>query len=104
MNLDDAIKNSLTKTQMEGAMQGVMSSLGPNFELHAVPQNAKSAEQVMSKKIGVMNHSSVPRAVLSTTPNNAIAPKTTPFTSPKGMHLTKQTGTSGINPLLRRTF
>jgi hypothetical protein len=104
MNLDDAIKNSLTKTQMEGAMQGVMSSLGPNFELHAVPQNAKSAEQVMSKKIGVMNHSPVPRAVLSTTPNSAIAPKTTPFTSPKGMQLTKQTGISGINPLLRRTF
>ena len=104
MNLDTAIKNSLTKTPMEGAMQGVMSSMGPNFELHATLQNAKSAEQVMSKKIGVMNHSPVPRPVLSTTPNKAVAPKTTPFTSPKGMHLTNQTGTSGINPLLRRTF
>jgi len=104
MNLDDAIRNSLTKTQMEGAMQGVMASMGQNFELHAVPQNAQSSKQVLGKKIGVMNHSPVPRPILSSTPNKAIAPKNTPFSAPKGLELTAQSGTGGINPLLMRTF
>tara|TARA_R110002126_G_scaffold92918_1_gene220356 strand:- start:239 stop:553 length:315 start_codon:yes stop_codon:yes gene_type:complete len=104
MNLDDAIKSSLTKTQMEGAMQGVMASWGPNFELHAVAQNAKNTNQTVSKKIGVMNHSPVPRAVLGSQPNKSVSPKSTPFYAPKGMESTVQTGNGGINPQFMRTI
>ena len=104
MNLDDAIKSFLTKTQMEGAMQGVMASLGTNYELHAVAQNAETTKQTVSKKIGVMNHSPVPRAIIGSKPNKAVSPKSTPFYAPKGMETTIQTNVNGINPQLRRTI
>ena len=52
MNLDIAIQNSLKPTMMEGAMKSVVANLGTNYEIQAVPMNAKSAEQTKGKNCG----------------------------------------------------
>ena len=45
MNLDLAIQNVMKRSEMEGAMHGVMSNFGASYELMAYTDSAKSAEK-----------------------------------------------------------
>ena len=53
MNLDLAIQNTIKRSPMENAMHGVISNLGQSFELHAIHNTVRSAEQIMGQKVGV---------------------------------------------------
>jgi len=101
MNLDMAITNALRRGPMESAMHGVVSNYGQSYELHAVPQTIKKAENMFGKKIAVATHASIDKvstvpwasevsfatnSTPSTTPFNAMgawdSQRVTPFDSP----------------------
>ena len=106
MNLDNAILNSLKKNAMEDAMQSVMATMGPSFEIHAVAQNAETVKQTVSKKLDVMDNSPLSRPVVSKshpqmTHSNSNKPV---FEAPKGMNGAINLKGKGLDPAFRRAF
>lgn len=101
MNLDLAITNAIRRGPMESAMYSVVSNYGQSYELHAIPQTIKRAEEMFGQKIAVATHASFDRVstipwaaeisfatnnIPSTTPFNAMgawdSQRVTPFDSP----------------------
>lgn len=106
MNLDKAILNSLKKNAMEGAMQNVMATMGPSFEIHAVAQNAETVKQTVSQKVSVMDNSPLSRPVVSNSHPNMTPPNSNKpvFEAPKGMDGAINLKGKGLDPAFRRTF
>ncbi len=104
MNLDIAIQNSLKPTMMEGAMKSVVANLGTNYEIQAVPMNAKSAEQTKGKTVAVIDQSSIARPVTQNIATPHYNDKASPLHAPKGLENKPQMNGQGINPIFRRTF
>ena len=46
MNLDLAIQNTLKRSPMDGAMHGVLSNFGAQYELRSYTENAELADQM----------------------------------------------------------
>jgi len=53
MNLDLAIQNTLKRSPMEGAMHGVLSNFGAQYELKSYTENAGLAQQLFGDSIAV---------------------------------------------------
>lgn len=53
MNLDLAIQNTLKRSPMEGAMHGVLSNFGAQYELRSYTENAKLADQLFGDTVAV---------------------------------------------------
>ena len=53
MNLDLAIQNTLKRSPMEGAMHGVLSNFGAQYELRSYTENAGLADQLFGDKVAV---------------------------------------------------
>mgnify|MGYP001251500731 CR=1 FL=1 len=53
MNLDLAIQNTLKRSPMEGAMHGVLSNFGAQYELRSYTENAGLADQLFGDSVGV---------------------------------------------------
>jgi hypothetical protein len=104
MNLDTAIQNSLKKSAMDDAMQGVMAAWGPNFQVLAAPTHATSAQDAVAKPVGVMNNSPLSRPVATPEASSIKNNLPSPLSAPKGMESVKQMSAEGINPLFRRAF
>ncbi len=66
MNLDLAIQNVMKRSEMEGAMHGVMSNFGASYELMAYTDSAKSAENILGVTVGHMAPNSLSRPALET--------------------------------------
>ena len=101
MNLDLAITNAIRRGPMESAMHSVVSNYGQSYELHAIPQTIKKAEEMFGQKIAMVSHTSFDRVstipwasevsfatnnIPSTAPFNAMgawdSQRVTPFDSP----------------------
>lgn len=101
MNLDLAITNAIRRGPMDSAMHGVVSNYGQSYELHAIPQTIKRAEEMFGQKIATATHASFDRVstipwaaeisfatnnIPSPTPFNAMgawdSQRVTPFDSP----------------------
>ena len=85
MNLDLAIMNTLKRGPMDNALHGVISNYGQTYELHAIPQTIKKAEDMLGTSVGFMASnpmakSSVPWASDVSFVDTAI-PSNTPFSS-----------------------
>lgn len=68
MDIDLAIRNTLKRSPMENAMHGVVSNLGQSFELHAIPQTVKRAEEILGHKVGVAHSNPLARPVATKQP------------------------------------
>jgi hypothetical protein len=66
MNLDLAIQNVMKRSEMEGAMHGVMSNFGASYELMAYTDSAKSAENILGVTVGHMAPNAMSRPVMET--------------------------------------
>lgn len=55
MNLDLAIQNVMKRSEMEGAMHGVMSNFGASYELMSYTDSAKSAENILGVPVAHMS-------------------------------------------------
>lgn len=67
MNLDLAIQNTLKRSPMEGAMHGVLSNFGAQYELRSYTENAGLAEQLFGDSVAVtapVGDSQLSKAVL----------------------------------------
>ena len=53
MNLDLAIQNTLKRSPMEGAMHGVLSNFGAQYELRSYTENAELADQLFGDAVAV---------------------------------------------------
>ena len=53
MDLDLAIQNTLKRSPMEGAMHGVLSNFGAQYELRSYTENAGLADQLFGDSVGV---------------------------------------------------
>ncbi len=53
MNLDLAIQNTLKRSPMEGAMHGVLSNFGAQYELRSYTENAGLADQLFGDSVAV---------------------------------------------------
>ena len=53
MNLDLAIQNTLKRSPMEGAMHGVLSNFGAQYELRSYTENAELADQLFGDSVAV---------------------------------------------------
>lgn len=53
MNLDLAIQNTLKRSPMEGAMHGVLSNFGAQYELRSYTENAGLADQLFGDRVGI---------------------------------------------------
>ena len=53
MNLDLAIQNTLKRSPMEGAMHGVLSNFGAQYELRSYTENAQLADQLFGDAVAV---------------------------------------------------
>ena len=106
MNLDEAIQSSLKLNAMDSAMQSVVATLGPQYDVLATPNNPTTASQTIGTPIALMNHSPHPSAVATKEARSVRPPvvNKNPFHAPKGMERVKQLGAEGINPMFRRTF
>ena len=101
MNLDLAITNAIRRGPMDSAMHSVVSNYGQSYELHALPQTIKRAEEMFGQKIATATHASIDSVstipwaaevsfatnnIPSTTPFNAMgawdSQRVTPFDSP----------------------
>ena len=67
MNLDLAIQNTLKRSPMEGAMHGVLSNFGAQYELRSYTENAGLADQLFGDRVGItapVGDSQLSKAVL----------------------------------------
>ncbi|MBP98834.1 hypothetical protein CMK18_23035 [Candidatus Poribacteria bacterium] len=67
MNLDLAIQNTLKRSPMEGAMHGVLSNFGAQYELRSYTENAGLADQLFGDSVGItapVGDSQLSKAVL----------------------------------------
>jgi len=64
MNLDLAILNTLKRGPLENAMHGVISNYGQSYELHAIPQTIKRAEEMMGTRVGLVASNPLARATV----------------------------------------
>jgi len=53
MNLDLAIQNTLKRSPLEGAMDGVLSNFGAHYELRSYTENAELAYQLFGDSVAV---------------------------------------------------
>jgi len=53
MDLDLAIQNTLKRSPMEGAMHGVLSNFGAQYELRSYTENAGLAKQLFGDSLGI---------------------------------------------------
>ena len=53
MNLDLAIQNTLKRSPMEGAMHGVLSNFGAQYELRSYTENAELADQLFGDQVAI---------------------------------------------------
>ena len=68
MDIDLAIGNTLKRSPMENAMYGVVSDLGQSYELHAIPQTVKRAEEILGHKVGVATANPLAKPVATAQP------------------------------------
>ena len=68
MDIDLAISNTLKRSPMENAMHGVVSNLGQSYELHAIPQTVKRAEDILGHKVGVAHSNPLAKPVATAQP------------------------------------
>ena len=61
MNLDLAIQNVMKRSEMEGAMHGVMSNFGASYELMAYTDSAKAAENILGVTVAHMSPNQLSR-------------------------------------------
>ena len=53
MNLDLAIQNTLKRSPMDGAMHGVLSNFGAQYELRSYTENAELADQLFGDQVAI---------------------------------------------------
>jgi|TARA_B110000495_G_scaffold98897_1_gene85538 hypothetical protein len=78
MNLDLAITNTLKRSPMEGAMHGVLSNFGAQYELRSYTENAGLAEQLFGDQVAVtapIGDAQLSKTILPT--DSTFSPKTT---------------------------
>ena len=85
MNLDLAIQNTLKRGPLDNALHGVISNYGQTYELHAIPQTIKNAEDMFGTSVGFMApnpmaKASIPWAAEVSFVDTAI-PSHTPFSA-----------------------
>ncbi len=68
MDIDLAIQNTLRRSPMENAMHGVVSNLGQSYELHAIPQTVRKAEEILGHKVGVAHSNPLAKPVATAQP------------------------------------
>lgn len=78
MNLDLAIQNTLKRSPMEGAMHGVLSNFGAQYELRSYTENAELADQLFGDQVAItapIGDAQLSKVVLPD--NGTFAPPTT---------------------------
>jgi len=65
MNLDLAIQNVLKRSEMEGAMHGVMSNFGNTYQLTSYTESAKAAESILGVPVAHMSPNELSRPVIT---------------------------------------
>ena len=82
MNIDLAISNALKRGPMESAMHSVVSNYGQSYELHAIPQTIKKAEEMFGKTVGFAAPNPMARAAIPWASSLSFVDTSTPSTMP----------------------